>query len=325
MAIRRRECFAGLVSAVCLAPTVVPAQSSARVAWVSASSAQDGGLFLDELRRGLREHGLVDNRNLVLNAYWGDYAMPLLEQKVGEAIASRPDVLVCQGATAVPARKATQTLPVVFGYSGDPVEAGLVRSLARPGGNMTGLCYMVLDLVDKRMQLLHELLPNARRIAVLSFPQHPGDQAEKRVSDAAAAKLGLSLEHYDIRGTVELTQALAQIEQTRPDAVLAFPVQNVIARREAIAAWSMRNRIPVASGWAQFAQGGNLMTYGPNLRAANFRLASFVDRILKGARASDLPVEYPVQVELVINKRAARALGITIPAAVLLRADEVIE
>ncbi|MEP6969016.1 MAG: ABC transporter substrate-binding protein [Betaproteobacteria bacterium] len=299
-------------------------QGSARVAWVSASSMQDGTLFLDELRRGLREHGWVENRNLVLSTYWGDYSVPLLERKVGEAIAGRPDVIVCQGTAADPTRKVTQTIPIVFGFSGDPVEAGFVRSLAHPGGNLTGMSYMALELVGKRMQLLHDVLPNARRVAVLSFPQHPGDQTEKRAAQAAAARLGLSLEQYDIRGADEMTRALGLIAQGKPDAVLAFPVQNVIARREAIAQWSLQNRIPVISGWAQFAQGGNLMSYGPNLRAANFRLASFVDRILKGALPSALPVEYPVQVELVINMRAANALGITVPAAVLLRADEVI-
>jgi len=319
--------MAGLMQAVLAGPSLaqLPSPSLTRVAWVSASSAQDGALFLDELRRGLREHGWFENRNLALSVYWGDYSAPLLDQRMGEAITGRPYVIVCQGTAAVAARKATQTIPVVFGYSGDPVEAGFVRSLARPGGNLTGLSHMALELVDKRMQLLHELLPNARRIAVLSFPQHPGDQAEKRVSDAAAARLGLALEHYDIRAGDGLTGALVQIEQAKPDAVLAFRVQNVIARREAIAAWSLRNRIPVVSGWGQFAQGGNLMTYGPNLRAANFRLASFVDRILKGAQPSDLPVEFPVQVELVINRRAARTLGVTIAASVLLRADEVIE
>ena len=184
---------------------------------------------------------------------------------------------------------------------------------------------MTMELVGKRMQLLKEMLPRARRVAVIAFPQHAGDQNERRVSEAAAATLGMTLEYFEARNSDEIATALAQIEKSRNEAVMMFPVQNVIAGRERIAQWSIRNRIPTISGWAQFAEGGNLMSYGPNLRAATNRLAYFVDRILKGAKPADLPVEQPVRVEFVVNARTAKALGITIPPVVLLRADRVIE
>lgn len=308
-----------------IAPAPVWAQASARVAWVSVAPASDGGLFLNELRSGLRELGRQEGRNLVLDAYWGDNANATAEKNIAQVIAARPDVIVSQGNAVFALRKATQTIPVVFGFSGDPVEAGMVQSMARPGGNMTGISYLTMALVGKRMQLLKEVLPRIASIAVIAFPQHPGDQSERAATQAAAAALGLQVAYYEARSAGDIALALGQIEQSSHQAVMAFPVQNIIAGRERIAQWSIRTRIPVVSGWAQFAQGGNLMSYGPNLRAASFRLANFVDRILKGASPADLPVEQPVQVELVINMRTARALGITIPQSVLLRADEVIQ
>ena len=308
-----------------VSPSPVKAQASSRVAWVSIAPASDGALFLDELRNGLRDLGRHEGQNLVLDAYWGDNTAAKVEQSVARVIAAAPDVIVSQGNAAFALRKATRTIPIVFGFSGDPVEAGLVQTMARPGGNMTGISYLTLALVGKRMQLLKEVLPGIRSIAVIAFPQHPGDQSERAATQAAATALDLRVAYYEARSASDIAVALGQIEQSPHQAVMAFPVQNIIAGRERIAQWSIRNRIPVVSGWAQFAQGGNLMSYGPNLRLASFRLASFVDRILRGAHPADLPVEQPVQVELVINVRTARALGVTIPQSMLLRADEVIE
>jgi len=172
---------------------------------------------------------------------------------------------------------------------------------------------------------VREVLPGAKRVAVLANPQHPGDQGERRASQVAAAALGMSLAYFEARNAAELVDALAAIERSGSDAVVMFPVQNVINNRERIAAWSIKNRLPAVSGWAQFVEGGNLMSYGPSLRAASRRLAVYVDRILKGARPADLPVELPTQVELVVNLKTAGALGLTIPQSVLLRAQRVIE
>lgn len=234
-------------------------------------------------------------------------------------------MIVAQGATAPPMRRATTSIPVVFGYSGDPVVAGLVQSLSRPGGNLTGISFLALDLVGKRVELVKEVVPGAKRLAIVAQPQHPGDQGERRASQEAASALGLAIEYFESRNTAQLMEALGAIEKTRCDAVVLFPVQNIILNRERIAAWAVKNRVPAVSGWAQFAEGGNLMSYGPNLREASRRLAFYVDRILKGAKPADLPVELPTQVELVVNLRAARALGVTVPQAVLLRAHRVVE
>ena len=296
-----------------------------RIAWTSPTKAADGSLFLEELRRGLRELGYVEGRNIVIEAQWGEDSPERIAAMVAKVVASRPDVIVAQGATAPPMRRATATIPVVFGYSGDPVAAGLVQSLSRPGGNLTGISFLALDLVGKRIELVREVLPGAKRIAVVAQPQHPGDEGERRASQAAASALGLVIEYYESRNSAQLMEALAAIEKSGSDAVVMFPVQNIILNRERIAAWALKHRVPAVSGWAQFAEGGNLMSYGPNLREASRRLAFYVDRILTGARPADLPVELPTQVELVVNLRAARALGVTVPQAVLLRAHRVIE
>lgn len=215
-------------------------------------------------------------------------------------------------------------IPVVFGFSGDPVEAKMVDSLARPGRNMTGISFMVLELAGKRMQLLREVLPKLTRVAVVAHPQHAGDQAERKAAEAAAGPLGIAVQYFELRGAAQLPDVLAAVGKSNSEAVVLFPVQNVINNRERIAAWALKHRIPTMSGWAQFAEGGNLMAYGPNLREASRRMAFFVDKILKGARPADIPVEQPTRVELVVNLKAARALGVSVPQSVLLRADNVI-
>lgn len=296
-----------------------------RIGWMSNTRAADADLFLDALRNGLRDLGYVEGRNLVVDARWGDDLGPQTEQKIAELIAAKPSVIVTQGPAAQTLRRQTTTIPIVFGFSGDPVEAGMVKSLAHPGGNLTGITFLTLDLVGKRVQLLKEMLPRAKRLAVVANPQHPGDAAERRISERAASDAGLSIEYFEARNGAQLLEVLPVIEKTRSDAVMLFPLQFVISLRQRIAEWSVRNRMPAISGWSQFADGGNLMTYGPNLVDTYRRLAWFVDRIVKGAKPADLPVEQPTRVELVINLKAARALGVTVPKPVLLRADRIVE
>jgi putative ABC transport system substrate-binding protein len=321
---RRRSLLLSLLAGI-LAPSALAQQAPRRVAWVSPGVAAEGQLFLDALRRGLRERGYEEGRNLLLEPHWGDGLPARIAELPARIVASRPDVIVAQGPTAVALRAANTPIPVVFGYSGDPVEAGLVNSLARPGGNLTGITFLTLDLVAKRMELLKEALPRARRVAVVANPQHPGDKAERRVSEHAAAANGLTLEYFEARNSEQLMEALAAAEKRGSDAAMLFPVQFVIASRERVAAWSQRTRIPAMSGWSQFVEGGNLMSYGPDLAASFRRLASYVDRILRGARPSEIAVEQPTAFELVVSLRTARALGIQIPRPILLRADRVIE
>jgi putative ABC transport system substrate-binding protein len=322
----RRDLLRGLGAGALVAgvPVAAPA-SPARVSWMSPTRAADGSPFLDELRRGLRDLGYTDGRRLVLEAHWGEDSPDRTANLVAEVIGSSPDVIVAQGAMAVAMRRAATSIPIVFGYSGDPVEAGLVESLARPGRNLTGISYLALELVGKRIELVKEVLPALKRVAIVANPQHPGDPAERRASQTAATALGISLAYFEARNAAQLASALTAIESSGSEAVVLFPVQTVISNRERIAAWAVKNRLPAVSGWAQFTEGGNLMSYGPNLQESSRRLATYVDKILKGVRPGEIPVELPSRVELVVNLQAAKALGVTVPPAVLLRADRVIE
>jgi len=325
MITRRNAVNALGLGVLAVALPVIAQAPPSRISWLSPTKAKDGSPFLNELRLGLSDLGYVEGRNILIDPYWGEDSAERVPKLIAEVVASNPRVIVAQGSTAPPMRRANTSIPVVFGYSGDPVEAGLVESLARPGGNFTGISYLALDLVGKRIQLIKEALPGAKRVAVLAQPQHPGDSGERRASESAAAALGLSLEYFEARGAGQLPEALAAIEKSRSDAVVMFPVQAIMLNSERIAAWAIKSRIPAISGWAQFAEGGNLMSYGPNLRVATRRLAFYVDRMLKGAKPADLPVELPTRVELVVNMKTARALGIKIPQSILLRADSVIE
>jgi putative ABC transport system substrate-binding protein len=296
-----------------------------RVCWTCPTPAAYGSQFLDELRRGMRQLGYAEGLNVLIEPYWGENSVERIEKLVAEVVASRPHVIVAQGPTAAMIGRASATIPVVFGFSGDPVEAGLVQSLSRPGRNLTGISFLVLELVGKRFELLKELLPGTKRVAVVANPQHPGDETERRASQAAATAFGLSLEYFEARNAAQLADALAAIEKSRSDAVMMFPVQNIINNRERIAAWAIKNRLPIISGWAQFVEGGNLMSYGPNLREVSRGLAVYVDRILKGAEPAELPVELPRTVELVINLKTAKALGLAIPRTLMERADRFVE
>jgi len=295
-----------------------------RVIWVSPTASAQGGPFFEELRRGLRDIGYVEGRSIRLESAWSDGTPERPARLIAEVVASAPSIIVSQGSIGPLAQKATATIPVVFGYSGDPVEAGMVDSLPRPGRNMTGISYLSLELVGKRMELLKEVLPSAKRIAIVASSDHPGDSAERRASQAAAVRLGIAIDYFELGRGATMAEILAQIDSSRSDAAIFFPTQTAIANSALIAEWSLRRKLPTISGWAQFADRGNALSYGPNLADASRRLAFYVDRILKGARPGDLPVELPSRVELVVNQKTARAIGLTVPASVLLRADRVI-
>jgi ABC-type uncharacterized transport system substrate-binding protein len=325
----RRKLVIALGASALTAPFSSFAQEQSkvrRIGWISNDSGSGNPPMFAAFREGLRDLGYVEGRNLVIDARWGEGSDERLEQLAVELVKSNPDVIVTQGGPAThPVIRAGATMPVVFGYSGDPVEAGVVSSLARPGRNFTGMTFLSFDLVGKRLELLKEVMPGLKRIAILANPQHPGEQGELRVSQAAAKTLGLSFQYFQAQNAAKVEDALAAILKSHSEAVDVFPDGLLIRSRERIAEFSTKNRIPAISGWAQFAESGNLMSYGPNLRYAYRRLATYVDKIFKGAKPADLPVELPTTVELVVNLRAAKALGIKIPNSILVRADRVIE
>lgn len=304
---------------------VLAQQKRFRVAWVSSDPAMDGSQLFEAFLQGMADFGYVNGKNLAVEARWGDNSNERTEQHVAEIVRLRPDVIVSMGPATSLVRKTGTSIPVAFAFSGDPVLAKFVDSLAHPGGNLTGMTLMALDLVAKRIELLKEALPKAKRVAIIANPQHPGDQAERRASNAAAKALGLTGEYFEAQSSAQLETALNSIATSRIDALLVFPMALTMSYREQIAAFSVKHRIPAISGWAQFADGGNLMSYGPNLRESFRRLAYFTDKILKGTKPMEIPVEMPTRFELIVNLKAAKALGVNLPKSIVVRADRVIE
>jgi putative tryptophan/tyrosine transport system substrate-binding protein len=306
-------------------PAAAQAAPRLTVAWMSTDNQEAPSPNLAAFRDGMRELGYVEGRNLRLVAFWGDGSAERVRAVVPGMLGARPDVIVAAGGLALFALIAAGVrLPVVFSMSADPVEAKIVESFARPGGNLTGISLFTLALVGKRLELVKEVLPKARRIAVIANSQHPGERKELEVAQAAAQKLGLAVRYFPVTSAAELDAALADVARQRDDAVLAFADGFVQGYAGRFAAFAQANRIPTIDGWAPFAEAGNLMIYGPVIADVYHRLAGYVDRIGRGAKPADLPIELPTKVELVVNVKVARAIGITLPASVLARADRVI-
>lgn len=295
------------------------------VAWLSGARKPDTAESLEALVEGLRELGYREGRNLVFDARWADYSAERAATLAREIAALRPAVIVTQGAGHGPASRLSPPIAVVFLHSGDPVEAGLAESFGRPGRSATGISLLALDLIGKRMDILKQMLPNLRRVAFVANPEHPGEHREFAASRAAADQLRIEVTYHQARNPAELDTALVAIAATRPDAAVVFSDALMLGQRQALATFFLKHRIPSATGWARFAESGHLLSYGPDVRAAWRRVAYFVDRIIKGARPADLPIELPTIIEMVVNRRTATAMNLILPPALLLRADRVID
>jgi putative ABC transport system substrate-binding protein len=316
-----------LASGALLAAPLSRAQpaKAVRIAWLSTVTREGSAPFFGAFLQGMAAHGYVTGRNLVVDERYGNNLREALDALALEAAALKPAVIVSQGPAIHSARKTPAAIPVVFGFSGDPVEGGFAQSLARPGGRFTGVSFLAYELSGKRVELILEVLPKAKRIGVLSNPHHVGDQKEFDATRAAASRYGLEVSHHPAGNPAEIERAFAGIAAARAEAIVIHPDGLMVQQREAIARLSMQNRIPAISGWASIAEGGCLMTYGPILQESYRRLAYYVDRVLRGASPADLPVELPAKIEMVLNLKTAKALGLSIPQSILLRADRVIE
>ncbi len=295
---------------------------TARVGWIALSPGPTPAQR-EAFLRGMRERGWTEGQNFAIDDRWGE--RDRARELAAELIRLKVDVIVTQGPMVFGARAEAGSVPVVFGFSGDPVEAKLVISLARPGGNLTGVTFLSLELVGKRLELLKEALPRLSRVAILANPEHPGERAELRESEVAAGQLGLKVQYVPVRTVGDFDAAFKAMERERAEAILAFPDLLVMRQAKAIAAFAAKRRIPAVSGWPEFAVAGNLMTYGPKLEESYRNIANYVDKILKGAKPADLPVEQPTRFEMVVNMRTAKALGLTLPPSIMVRADQVIE
>jgi putative tryptophan/tyrosine transport system substrate-binding protein len=334
LSIRRREFITVLGGAAAwpLAGRAQQSQRLRRLAWLGAGRAEEPSPYLESLRAGLGELGWSEGRNLTISRFWAT-GLDNMEAVGRELLASDPDVIVAQEFTVLGLRSLKVTKPVVFGFSGDPLDVQLVQSWARPGGNFTGMSYLAIELVGKRIELIKEWLPQTRRIAVLARPQHPGEPLERKASEEAAAKLGLELSYFPYtsrsvlptRDLGDLETAFRAIVADRCDALVVFPDSAMYEIGEHVARFALEAKLPSVSGWSSFANKGLLVTYGPNVRALYRSLAGYVDRILRGTAPADLPVQAPTTLYLAINQNTARALGADVPPTLLARADEVIE
>jgi putative ABC transport system substrate-binding protein len=297
----------------------------ARIGWITLSRPEGTAGFIGALRAKLADLGYVEGRNLTIEARYGNDAPERLPELIGELVRLPVDVLVSQGPATLVVDKLRLSVPVVYAYSGDPVIAGLAESLARPLRNMTGQTFMSIDLNGKRLALLRELVPDLRRIAIVANPTHGGESLERANSEEMAQQLGMTILYFPTRDRAELDAAFGALSGDRPEAIVVFPDAFAIQNRQLIVDFAMSQRVPVVSGWAIMAEAGAIFTYGPRLSAGYQRLAYYIDRILRGAKPSDLPIERPTVLELVINLKTAKALGITVPPSLLARADEVLE
>jgi putative ABC transport system substrate-binding protein len=286
-----------------------------------------GTPVIEPFRQGLRELGWVEGQNVIVDYRFAAYRYDRLPDLAAELVRLGVDVIVSPATPAtVAAKRATGTIPIVMVGVGDPVAAGLIESLAHPGGNVTGLTFSGagMEIYAKQLELLAEVVPQARRVAVLSNPANPNHEVWMAEVRRAGESLGVRLRFLEARGPAEFDGVFATMADEHAAALLIVSDSVFLIHRERLAEHAARNRLP-SLGYRELVEAGGLMSYGPSLTDLARRSATYVDKILKGARPADLAVEQPTKVELVINLNTAKALGLTVPASLLARADRVIE
>jgi putative ABC transport system substrate-binding protein len=311
-------------------PPVAKAQSPEampRIGWLSAGSPATHGSFLDAFRLGLREHGYVEGKNIRIEYRWADGYLERLPTLAHELVQLKVNIIVTASTPATRATQAaTKTIPIVTAVTGgDPVAAGFVASLAHPGGNITGLSTLAQDLTPKSLELLHAAVPKATRIAVLLNPANAWYETFWADSQAAARILGLALVRVEVRTPKDIEGAFRAIAEARADAFIVFADPMYVAQRNQIVALAEKNHLPGMYPFREFVQAGGLISYGVSLPDNYRRAATYVDKILKGAKPADLPLEQPTKFELVINTKTAKRLGLKIPPALTVFAEELIQ
>jgi len=317
----RRTFLCGLTLGILDAPPATEAQPAAKVYRIGVLNlaSRDASIGFPALREGLRELGYAEDANIIFEYRWPEGQAGRLPALAAELVQLKLDVIVTgDPTTAIAAKQATGEIPIVFAVSPEPVAEGLVASLARPGGNVTGLAIFGTEFSGKRLELLKEMLPRVSRIALLWNPRLPA-------TEEAARRISVTLQRVEASGPNDIDKAFQAAVNGRAGAVLALPAAEFSNIRARIAALGLKHRIPTMTPEPGFAKEGGLVQYGPSV-VENWRhAATYVDKILKGAKPADLPVEQPTKFELVINMKTAKALGVKIPQSVLLRADQVIE
>jgi len=318
-----------LALGILLGPLAAQAQQTGkpyRIGFLGNSTAALEANLVGPFRAGLRDLGYVEGRNVLIEYRWTEGKYERFPALIGDLVALKVDVIVTAGTPATLAvKKATTSIPLVMVAVGDPVGTGIVPSLSRPGGNITGLTSISTEMDGKRLELLREVIPNVSHIAVLWNAASPLQVLAEKQTRAAAQVLRMNVLSLGVRTMEEIEGAFAAIVRERPGALLVLADRLFLHHRARIMDFAARHRLPGVHAYRELVEAGGLMSFGPSYADMHRRAAYFVDRILKGAKPADLPVERPATFELVINLKAAKALGLTIPQSVLLRATEVIQ
>jgi putative ABC transport system substrate-binding protein len=330
----RRAFLGGLAGSLLAAPLAAQAQQAAKVYRIgilgNVPLTDPGGARLWEVFiQGLRDLGYVEDRNLMIEYRSAEGKPERLPALAAELVGLKVDVIVAPNTpAALAAKQATRILPIVFIGAGDPVTSGLVTSLARPGGNVTGLSVLSTELVGKWLELLQQAVPGVGRVAALWQPGAMDERTDRDMfkgAEVAARALGVRLQFVEARGPADFERAFSDMIRANADALTVRPAPMFISERRRLVDLAAKNRLPAVYAWREFVDAGGLMAYGPTGADLYQRAATYVDKILRGAKPADLPVEQPTKFELSINLKTAKALGLTIPQSVLGRADHVVE
>jgi putative ABC transport system substrate-binding protein len=302
-------------------PTKIP-----RIGFLVANFPTTNPARIEAFRQGLRELGYVEGKNIVIEWRYAEGKLDRLPALAAELVRLKVDVIVTAGPAATrPAKEATGTIPIVMGFDNDPVGSAFVASLARPGGNITGLATLAPELSGKQLELLKEVVPRLSRVAVLGNSTEPGNPQLLRETELAAGVFGVQLQYVDVRGPKDIETAFRAASKGRAEAVLLLPSPVLNPYRTEIADLAVKSRLPAIYGQPEFVEAGGLMVYSVSFTDLFRRAATYVDKILKGRKPADLPVEQPKKFEFIINLKAAKQIGLTVPPNLLVRADRVIK
>jgi len=325
----RRRDFVALLGGAIAAPLAAPAQQKGTpvIGYLGGASPGPFARVLAAFKDGLRETGYVESENLAIEYRWAEGHFDRLPVLAADLVGRKVDLIFTSGGTAPPlaAQNATLTIPIVFSAVNDPVGVGLVTSLARPGGNITGMSLMVPELTQKRLELITELVPQGATIAMLVDPKNPGGKGVVEQAQEAAREKGVQLNVLTASTENELVAAFASLSQLRAGALMVGTDPFFTVRHEQIVELAARHAIPAIFAFPEYVTAGGLISFGPDGTALHREAGIYAGRILKGEKPADLPVQQPTRFELVINLKTAQALGLTVPQSILQRADEVIE
>ena len=325
---RRRE-FIGLLAAIAISPQAVPAQTTKKrplVGWLYYSESDVVARFLGSLLKGMRELGQIEGRDFEMVYRSANLQVERLPKAAEELVQLNPDIIVAPATLrAVAAKKATDTIPIVVPVLADPVGLGFVASEARPGGNVTGIAPYVKGLPAKQLELAREVVPGARRIGLVDDVNDPKAHPQRREIEATGKELEIKIVPAEVRTAGDIGSAYDALAAGGVEVVIVEQSNMLVVLRKQIAEAAAAKKLPTVYGYREHVEAGGLISYGVNLNSCFHRAAYYVDRILKGTKPGDLPVEFPTRIELVINLTTATALGLTMPPGLLVAADEVIE